>query len=195
MNKKSQISSNPVILKKATIAKTRLFNVEELEMSFSNGEKRTYERLVAGPNGAVMIVPVTKDNCLLLIREYSAGTENYQLAFPKGLMEIGESVEQAANRELKEEVGFGANKFSTMKQMSLAPGYLTHKMNLILAEDLYPESLDGDEPEPLEVVHWPINDLDQILEQPDFTEARSIAALFLAKRILDKRSKENQTIK
>jgi len=187
MNKESKISAKPTILAKKRIAKTRLFNVEQLELEFSNGEQRTYERLVAGPNGAVMIVPVLNNEYLLLIREYSAGTENYQLAFPKGLMEPGETVEQAANRELKEEVGFGASQFSTMKQMTLAPGYLTHKMNLILAEDLYPDSLDGDEPEPLEIVHWPISEIDLILEQDDFTEARSIAALFLAKQILEKR--------
>ncbi len=177
----------PQITRSQQIAKTRLFKVEELDLAFSNGEIRTYERLVAGPNGAVMIVPILDNERLLLIREYSAGTDNYQLAFPKGLMEEGETVEQAANRELKEEIGFGARKFSAMKQMSLAPGYLTHKMNLVMAEDLYPESLAGDEPEPLEVVEWPVDDIEAIIEQPDFTEARSIAALFLAKQILDKR--------
>lgn len=187
MNKVSQITGLPVITDKRRIAKTRLFNVEEIDLVFPNGEKRLYERLVAGANGAVMIVPILNEEFIVLIREYSAGTENYQLAFPKGLMEGGETPEQAADRELKEEVGFGANRFSTMKKMTLAPGYLTHKMNLILAEDLYPASLKGDEPEPLEIVHWPIDDIDSLLEQEDFTEARSIAALFLAKKALSKR--------
>ena len=177
----------PQITRSQQIARTRLFMVEELDLEFSNGQTRTYERLVAGPNGAVMIVPILNNNTIVLIREYSAGTDNYQLAFPKGLMETGETVEQSANRELKEEVGYGARKFTPMKQMSLAPGYLTHRMNLLMAEDLYPESLEGDEPEPLEVVKWPIDDIELIIEQPDFTEARSIAALFLAKQILDKR--------
>jgi len=140
--------------------------------------------MVAGKNGAVMIVPVLDNQFFVLIREYSAGTENYQLAFPKGLMETGESVNEAGNRELKEEVGYGAKKFTLMKQMSLAPGYLTHKMNLVLAEELYPESLIGDEPEPLEVVKWPIDEIDSLIEQSDFTEARSIAALFLARSML-----------
>ncbi len=184
MNKKSKITSKPKILKQQSIAKTRVFNVEQLELEFSNGEQRTYERLVSGPNGAVMIVPILNNKTILLIREYSAGTHDYQLAFPKGLMEPGETPEQAANRELKEEVGFGARKFFALKSMSLAPGYFTHRMNLVLAEDLFPESLQGDEPEPLEIVHWPLEEIDAILEQEDFTEARSIAALFLAKQFL-----------
>ncbi|MBV1911930.1 MAG: ADP compounds hydrolase NudE [Kangiellaceae bacterium] len=188
MNKKSKKLSKPSIVRRQNIAKTRLFNIEEIDLEFDNGEKRTYERLVAGPNGAVMIVPILENNNLLLIREYSAGTDNYQLAFPKGLMEIGESVEEAANRELKEEIGYGAKRFLAMKQMTLAPGYLTHKMNLVLAEDLFPESLVGDEPEPLEIVQWPIDDIDGILKQDDFTEARSIAALLLAKKIIENRN-------
>ncbi len=177
----------PEITRKKEIARTRLFKVEELDLTFSNGEKRTYERLVAGSRGAVMIVPILNGEFFVMIKEYSAGTEDYQLAFPKGLMEKGESVSESANRELKEEVGFGANKITLMKKMSLAPGYLTHKMNLVLAEALYKETLEGDEPEELEVVLFPINDIDKILNQKNFTEARSVAALFLASKILDER--------
>jgi ADP-ribose diphosphatase len=182
----------PIITNIREVARSHLFKIEAMDLEFSNGVKRTYERLVAGPNGAVMIVPIfidpgTKKTYFLLIREYSGGTHDYQLAFPKGLMETGEKAEESAHRELMEEVGYGAKTLSIMKKMSLAPGYLTHKMNLVLAEDLYLESREGDEPEPLEVVKWPINEIDSLIEQPDFTEARSIAALFLAKQILDKR--------
>jgi ADP-ribose diphosphatase len=193
MNQKSNNSAKPKVLKRKNVAKTRIFNVEQLELEFSNGERRVYERLLSGPHGAVMIAAIHDNQSLVLIREYSAGTNDYQLAFPKGLIEAGETPEQAANRELKEEVGFGASKFLQIRKMSLAPGYFTHQMDLVLAEDLYPESLPGDEPEPLEIVHWPLNDIDAILEQPDFTEARSIAALFLVKQQLQKRSDESVT--
>ncbi|PHS18790.1 MAG: ADP compounds hydrolase NudE [Kangiella sp.] len=181
MNKK------PEITRIKEIARTRLFKVEELDLTFSNGEKRTYERLVAGPRGAVMIVPILDDKYFVMIKEYSAGTEDYQLAFPKGLMEEGESVFESANRELKEEVGYGASKMISMKEMSLAPGYLTHKMNLVLAESLYKEELEGDEPEPLEIILFPLSEINKILEHENFTEARSVAALFLANKILSDR--------
>jgi ADP-ribose diphosphatase len=59
-------------------------------------------------------------------------------------------------------------------------------MTLFLVEDLYPESLQGDEPEPLEVVRWPINQADELLSHMDFSEARSIAALMLALRHLSR---------
>ena len=181
------MTNKPEITRIKEIARTRLFKVEEIDLTFSNGEKRTYERMVAGPRGAVMIVPILDNEFFVMIKEYSAGTDDYQLAFPKGLMEEGESIFEAANRELKEEVGYGSNNMVSMKEMSLAPGYLTHKMNLVLAESLYKEKLEGDEPEPLEVMLFPINDKDKILNQENFTEARSVAALFLANKILSER--------
>ena len=51
-------------------------------------------------------------------------------------------------------------------------------------QGLYPSPLVGDEPEPLDVIEWPLYAVNELLEQPDFTEARSVAALFLAKEYL-----------
>ena len=54
-------------------------------------------------------------------------------------------------------------------------------IHVILATDLYAESLTGDEPEPLEVVRWPMSELDSLFRSDQLTEARSIAALTLAR--------------
>ena len=85
----------PQILSNEVVAKSRLFTVESLELKFSNDEQRQYERIRGGGRGAVMIVPVTADNELLLVREYCAGTNDYQLGFPKGLIDPGETPQQA----------------------------------------------------------------------------------------------------
>lgn len=179
----------PKITRQREVARTRIFRVEELSLEFSNGQTRIYERMVPGlvdskAAGAVMIVAFTDKQEFVLIREYSAGTNDYQLAFPKGLREQGETVFEAANREMKEEAGLGGNKLVQLKGLNLAPGYFTHHMDLVLAQDLYPQKLQGDEPEPLQVVYWPLDKIDQLLEQADFTEARSIAALLMAERYL-----------
>jgi ADP-ribose diphosphatase len=55
-------------------------------------------------------------------------------------------------------------------------------MQIFVAQDLYPESLPGDEPEAMEVVSWSIRDMDSLLAREDFVEARCIAALFLTQR-------------
>lgn len=174
----------PEVLAQRSVARSRLFHIEELDLCFSNGERRTFERLVGSGHGAVLVVPLLDDDTLLLIREYAAGLDRYELCFPKGLVDPGEQATEAANRELMEEVGYGAHHLTELARLSLAPGYLAHETQIILARDLYPEKRPGDEPEPLEVVPWSLNRIPELLAREDFSEARSIAALFLAKQQL-----------
>ena len=169
------------ILKVETVARSRLFNVESVDLAFSNGEQRVYERMRPSEREAVMIVPVIGDD-LLLVREYAVGIEEYELGFPKGLIDPGERVLEAANRELLEEVGYGAQRFDYLTKLTMAPSYFSSKMNIVIARDLFPKKLEGDEPEPLVQVRWPLARMMELLQQPDFREARNVSALFLAQQ-------------
>ena len=173
------MSKLPKIHSVETVAKSRLFHIEKMDLEFSNGERREYERLKSGTHGAVMILPLKDQDTMLLIKEYAAGIESYHLGFPKGLIESGEDPLEAANRELREEVGSAARELQSIGEFSLAPGYLSHVMTLVLAQDLYPAPLEGDEPEPIEVIEWPIAKAAELLQRDDFSEARSIAALYM----------------
>lgn len=170
----------PTVLNKTTIATTRLFCIESLDLQFSNGAQRNYERLGrANSNGAVIIVPMLDAKTVLLIREYSAGVDRYELGLPKGKIDANENKLDAANRELKEEVGYGAKQLHHLTCLSIAPAYLEHTTDVIIAQDLYPEKLPGDEPEELEVIPWKINDIPSLMATGECSEARSIAALYL----------------
>ena len=172
----------PEILDTHTVARSRLFRIEAVSLRFSNGTEAEYERLrSAGHVGAVIVVPMMNDNTVLLIREYGVGLERYELGLPKGRVEPGEQPLAAADRELQEEVGFGARRLTHLRTLSVAPGYMGHLTHAILAEDLYPQRREGDEPEPIEVVPWPLADLGGLMACDDLTEARSIAALYLAR--------------
>lgn len=177
--------TKPEILAQQTVAQSKLFSIESLDLRFSNGVERTYERMKPSGRNAVMMVPITEQGDILLVREYAAGTERYELGFPKGLIDPGEQPNQAAVRELKEEIGFGANKLTPLKEVILAPSYFSSKMTLFIAEELYPEKLEGDEPEPLDIVRWPLAQAEELLTHLDFCEARSITALLLTLRVLN----------
>ncbi|WP_461481927.1 ADP compounds hydrolase NudE [Porticoccus sp.] len=184
--------TKPVILKRRPLARTRLFQVEQLELQFANGVRRTYERLKRPGVGAVLIVPMLDPETVLLVREYGAGVEDYQLALPKGAMDPGEDALQAANRELMEEVGYGARRLQVIKSLSLSPAYMEHDIQVVLAEDLYAKRLPGDEPEPIEVVPWAMRDLAALMSRDDFTEGRSVAALYLVRELLSARAAPGQ---
>ncbi|MDR2877414.1 MAG: ADP compounds hydrolase NudE [Chromatiales bacterium] len=184
----------PEILSAEIVAKTRIFRVEQLELCFSNGVRASYERLRSNPRGAVLVIPMLDDETVLLIREYAAGVHRYELGLPKGRIEEDEPAEQAANRELMEEVGYGARRLRTIASLTVAPSYLSHVSHLVLAQDLYEQRLPGDEPEEIEVVPWKLQEIDRLLLRDDCTEARSIAALFMVRELLAREARENKEV-
>mgnify|MGYP001575172995 FL=1 len=174
----------PILSNVVNIATTKFFNIQSMDVEFSNGEKRQYERIKPPGNGAVLVIPMLDDETVLMIYEYSGGTDRYELALTKGKIDDGETPLEAANRELIEEIGYGAKKLTYMKAMSIAPGYQSSVTHIVLAQDLYKDSAQGDEPEPLEVVEHKLADLETLAYNNDLTEARSIAALYMAKEAI-----------
>lgn len=174
----------PIVHAIRQVKDSRFLRAEEMDLEFSNGERRTHERLRGSSLGAVIIVPMLDDDTVLLVREYGAGLDRYELGLPKGRLDRDETAEQGANREMKEEIGYGARELHILCNLSLAPAYLTAMTHVVLARQLYEEKLVGDEPEELEIVPWKLSELHTLIEQPDVTEGRSIAALFIAREYL-----------
>lgn len=102
----------PILSSIQNIATTRFFNIQSMDVEFSNGEKRQYERLKPPDNGAVLVIPMLDDETVLMIYEYSGGTDRYELALTKGKIDDGETPLEAANRELIEEIGYGAKRLT-----------------------------------------------------------------------------------
>lgn len=180
-------TSPPTILATRRSDTSRFLRAEQVDLEFSNGERRTFERLTGSGLGAVVIVPMRDEHTVLLVREYAVGVDRYELGLPKGRLDRDETVEQGADRELKEEIGFGARDISILATLSVSPAYMTAMTHVVLARDLHAEKLEGDEPEPLEVVPWRLSELHRLLAHDEVTDSRSIAALFIAREYLDGR--------
>lgn len=174
----------PRILSRRWLAHSRLFHIEEVRLQFSNGEERSFERLNPWLHRTVMVVPMLDDKTVLLVKEYGAGQEDYYLSLPKGAVQEGEPILDGANRELMEEAGYGARQLQILTRLTLSPAYMGNSVHLVLAQQLYPKKLPGDEPEPLEVVPWKLDSISELLERPDFGEAYSLAALYLVREKL-----------
>lgn len=160
------------------------YRMERMDLEFGNGERRRYERLHGRGHGAVAVVPMLDAETVLLVREYAAGVHRYELGLVKGRIDAGETPVEAANRELMEEAGYGARELTVLRSLTLAPVYMSHHTHLVLARDLYPQRLVGDEPEELEVVPWRLDALGDLILREEFSEGRSIAALFIAREWL-----------
>ena len=182
----------PAILESRVVARSRLFEIDSRLVQFSNGVERRLERIKGRLGPTVLIVPLLERETLVLVREYRAGTHTYELGFPTGTVGREEAIEEAASRELKEEVGFGAKQISRIKKLSVLPGHLDHETYIVLAEQLFPARMRGDEPEEVTIVRWPVADIWALLQGGEFIEARSVAALLLVDRLLRDRAADDR---
>lgn len=178
------MKQNPQILNKKIIAQGDIFKIKKIDLQFANGQTRQYERLHGNPRGGVMIVPLLDNNTILLVREYAAGVERYELSLPKGAIDADETILQAAQRELQEEVGYAAKQLDYLTALTAMPSYLTGTMHIVIAKELYTAPLAGDEPEALDIIPWQLDQLHDLVTRDDVSEARTIAALFLVKDLL-----------
>lgn len=174
--------SKPRILSTSTLARSRLFRIEALEMSFSNGNTATFECLRGEGSGVVMVAAVNENNRLIMVREYAACVDSYELGFVKGKIDPGETPLETAGRELKEEIGYGASHLEQLKRVYSSPGYNDFTTYLYCAKMLYPATAEGDEVEPLEQVLWPMEDIEALYHHPEVNDARVLFLLTLLEK-------------
>tara|TARA_B100001057_G_scaffold75941_1_gene70686 strand:+ start:4631 stop:5143 length:513 start_codon:yes stop_codon:yes gene_type:complete len=165
----------PKILNKKSIFKTKLFNIKEVEIKFDDKILK-YEIISGNGQGAVLIVPILGDE-IIFIKEYAAAVDDYMITFPKGKIDKDESMYEAANRELQEEIGYKANDVKFIKKIHLAPGYINHVTYIMFAQNLQSSSLPGDEPEVLEQIRVNKTELKKFLETSEIIDSRVYAAL------------------
>lgn len=165
----------PKILNQKSIFKSKLFDIKQADIEF-NGTTMKYEIISGTGSGAVMVVPFI-ENDIIFIKEYAAAIDDYMITFPKGKIDKGETIEEAANRELQEEVGYKSKDIKLTKKLYLAPGYIDHMTYVMVAKELSVSSLSGDEPEELEVIRVHRDDVINFLDKNEIIDSRVHAAL------------------
>ena len=138
-------------------------------------------------HGSVVIIPIDKDGNLLFVRQYRHATGGELLELPAGTLEDSqEKPESCAAREIREETGFAAGELTRIGEFYLAPGYSTEFMVVFLATDLRHAPLQADADEFLSLERIPLRDAIRKAEVGEVPDAKSLAALFIARPLLEK---------
>ena len=172
----------PKKLTEKDIFKTKLFTIKDIELEYNSGKKVTHQ--IIQKFDVSIIVPIIDNQTLLLIKEYSTALDEYRLDLPGGKIDPGVSSIDTANKELQEEIGYKAGKLDQIGMLTMSPSYLTQKSYIFLARNLSESKLEGDEHEPLEIIRHPFDRFEELIDSGDLSEARAIAALYLARKFL-----------
>jgi len=131
----------------------------------------------------VLVVPLTGDGHVLLAVERSPALDRDVLLLVGGSVEEGEPLEETANRELQEELGWRAERIDFLGELQPFK-YLTARQYVFLARGLAPGKLEGDERHPIHIREVPQDALIQLCTGGELHDAAAIAALFLAQHFL-----------
>ena len=136
------------------------------EDRFRHGDGSIAEREVVEHPGAVAMVAHDDLHVYLVRQPREAVGEESLLALPAGKLDVpGESPLDCATRELAEEIGKGASEWRELKRFYTSPGFAEEEVIVFLATDLHEASAESDEEERLEVVAWPLGELDRAIEE------------------------------
>jgi ADP-ribose pyrophosphatase len=164
-----------------TVYEGRLVDVRIERFRHADGEEVTRE--VVRHKGAVGVLAHDGEQVWLVRQPREAVAEVGLLEIPAGRLDRdGEEALAAAQRELAEEIGRGARCWEPILSYYSSAGFTDERVHLFLATDLYEEHADSGEQERIEIVRWPLAELDEAVAQ--CADAKTlIALLWLARRL------------
>jgi len=154
----------------------KLFQVFKDRVRLPDGRLTTRE-IVRHP-GSVGIIPRHADGRFVLVRQfrYVAGRELWEI--PAGTLDKpGEGILEAARRELAEEAGLKAARWTTLGSAYLMPGYCDERMTFFLAEDLSPTVAQAELDESFKVNPFDRHDLQVLRSSGELQDAKTLLGL------------------
>ena len=175
------------LIKSEIILQGRAFKIRRDHLKTPDGRETKFEIVEHG--GSVVIIPVDEQGNIWFVRQYRHAAGMDLLELPAGTRDsVDEPYEECAAREIREETGMEAGKLEDLGKFYLAPGYSTELMGVFLATNLKHNPLDPDADEFLSVEKMPVKDAIAMAERGEMPDAKSLAALLLARPHLEKYS-------
>jgi ADP-ribose diphosphatase len=140
------------------------------------------KRAIVQHGGSAVMMPVDDKNRILLVRQYRLPARASLWELPAGRVDKGESLLQAAKRELREETGFKAKRWTKLASFFVSPGFLAEKMTIFVASDLTEGEKEPMEDERIEMQWFRAKELDEMIAAGKIQDAKTMIGFLTWKR-------------
>ena len=160
------------VLQSDRVFEGRRISVRVDEVAMADG-RRARREVVEHPD-AVVVLAIRDDGDIAFVRQWRHPTGRPLLELPAGRIDPGETPEQTARRELREEVGLDPGRLDFARGFYVAPGFADEFLHGFIARDCVESPLDTDEDEEL-IVEWkPLGEAIDLVEAREIIDAKSV---------------------
>ena len=175
------------MIEEKTISSDRVYTGKTISLRVDTVEipNRGYKkREIVEHNGAVGIIAITRENKVVLVKQYRKAIEKELWEIPAGKIEPGENPKESAIRELKEETGYSAQSIKLLHKFYTSAGFSNQKIYIYLAENLTSGSQDFDDDEFIETKEFSLNEVYDMIYNNDIEDAKTSIGMLLIKELL-----------
>jgi len=168
------------LISSKTLLETSIFSVtDDIAIDPHGFEIR---RAIIQHGGSAVMMPLDEKKRVLLVRQYRLPARQSLWELPAGRVDKGESVLQGAKRELREETGLRAKRWTKLASFYVSPGFLAEKMTIFVAQELTQGETEFMEDERIEVRWFSRRDVDAMIRDGKIIDAKTIIGFLYWKR-------------
>ncbi len=173
------------ILSSEFVHKGKVFDLRVDQIQYNSGNSGVRE-VAVHPGGAV-VVAITDQEKIILVKQFRYPLEKIILELPAGKLDHNEDPLNCAIRELEEETGYTTNEFVKLGSINTTPGFCTEELHIFLAKNLKEGDHKREEGEEgMEVLELSLDEIDEMIMKGEIKDAKSISGIYMAKNYLKK---------
>lgn len=176
-----------MIIRENTINSKRIYEGRMISLRVDTVElpdKKYSTREIVEHPGAAVVVPITDDGKIIMVKQFRKPVEDSLVEVPAGKLDKGEDPTICAHRELQEETGYISANMQYLFSFYSSPGFSNEIMHLFIATDLTQGEANPDEDEYIEIVSYELGQLIEMIFQGKIKDSKSIIAIFAASQYI-----------
>ena len=165
-----------------------LLHVKRDYVKLPNGNKAVREWIKH--QGASAVIPVLPNGNIIMVRQYRYPVGKVTLEIPAGKLDsVGEDPLLCAKRELSEETGYSAKKYTKLHTLATTVGFSNEWIHIYLAEDLLKGKQHTDDDEFINLVEMPLKDAVDLVAKGEIYDAKSVTAILMVDKLQREKNK------